>query len=75
MENTWGKFQMQLQNEEEAFDYEGTISFTTNKQLTQDQLNQLMDLISLQIIEPVDADQEEEDYSTRGVEVTVKEVE
>lgn len=66
---------MQLQNEGEAFDYEGTISFTTNKQLTQDQLNQLMDIISLQIIEPVDADQEDEDYSTRGVEVTVKEVE
>lgn len=75
MENTWDKFQMQLQNEGEAFDYEGTISFTTNKQLTQDQLNQLMDIISLQIIEPVDADQEDEDYSTRGVEVTVKEVE
>jgi hypothetical protein len=58
----------------EDFDYEGTISFTTNKKLTQDQLNQLMDIISLQIIEPVDADQNDEDYSTRGVEVTVKEV-
>jgi hypothetical protein len=58
-----------------SFDYEGTISFTTNKKLTQDQLNQLMDIISLQIIEPVDADQNDEDYSTRGVEVTVKEVE
>jgi hypothetical protein len=60
---------------DEVFDYEGTISFTTNKKLTQDQLNQLMDIISLQIIEPVDADQNDEDYSTRGVEVTVKEVE
>ncbi len=75
MENTWDKFQKQLQTEEESFDYEGTISFTTNKQLTQEQLNQLMNIISLQIIEPVDADQEDEDYSTRGVEVTVKEVE
>jgi hypothetical protein len=75
MENTWDKFQKQLQTEEESFDYEGTISFTTNKKLTQDQLNQLMDIISLQIIEPVDADQNDEDYSTRGVEVTVKEVE
>jgi hypothetical protein len=75
MENTWDKFQKQLQTEEESFDYEGTISFTTDKQLTQEQLNQLMDIISLQIIEPVDADQEDEDYSTRGVEVTVKEVE
>ena len=43
MENTWDKFQKQLQTEEESFDYEGTISFTTNKRLTQDQLNQLMD--------------------------------
>jgi len=58
----------------EAFDYEGTISFTTDKQLTQEQLNQLMDIISLQIIEPVDAEQEDEDYSSRNVEVTVKEV-
>ena len=72
---TWEKFQKQLQNEEEAFDYEGTIRFTTDKQLTNEQLNQLMDIIALQIIEPVDADQEDEDYSTRGVEVTVKEVE
>jgi hypothetical protein len=75
MENTWDKFQKQLQTEEESFDYEGTISFTTDKQLTQEQLNQLMDIISLQIIEPVDADQEDEDYSSRNVEVTVKEVE
>jgi hypothetical protein len=74
MENTWDKFQKQLQTEEESFDYEGKIRFTTDKQLTQEQLNQLMDIISLQIIEPVDADQEDEDYSTRGVEVTVKEV-
>ena len=59
---------------DEVFDYEGTISFTTDKQLTQEQLDQLMDLISLQIIEPVDAEQEDEDYSSRNVEVTVKEV-
>jgi hypothetical protein len=93
MENTWDKFQKQLQTEKEFsneclecvqpvrdcvcedFDYEGTISFTTNKKLTPEQLDQLMDIISLQIIEPVDADQNDEDYSTRGVEVTVKEVE
>jgi hypothetical protein len=59
---------------DEVFDYEGRISFTTNQKLTQDQLNQLMDIISLQIIEPVDADQNDEDYSTRNAEVTVKEV-
>ena len=59
----------------EAFDYEGTIRFTTDKQLTQEQLNQLMDIIALQIIEPVDENQEDEDYSTRNAEVTIKEVE
>ena len=75
IESTWDKFQKQLQNEDEAFDYEGTIRFTTDKQLTQEQLNQLMDIIALQIIEPVNEDQEDEDYSTRNVEVTVKEVE
>ena len=74
MESTWDKFQKQLQNEKESFDYEGTISFTTDKQLTQEQLNQLMDIIALQIIEPVNEEQEDEDYSTRNVEVTVKEV-
>ena len=58
----------------DSFDYEGTISLTANKKLTPEQLDQLMDLISLQIIEPVDADQEDEDYSSRNVEVTVKEV-
>jgi hypothetical protein len=59
---------------DEVFDYEGTISFTTNQKLTQEQLNQLMDIIALQIIEPVDADQNDEDYSTRNAEVTIKEV-
>ena len=59
---------------DEVFDYEGTISFTTDKKLTQEQLDQLMDIIALQIIEPVDAEQEDEDYSSRNVEVTVKEV-
>jgi hypothetical protein len=104
MENTWDKFQNELQKapkkvgclvcgfrsedveeiedfqengcpECKAFDYEGTIRFTTDKKLTNEQLNQLMDIIALQIIEPVDADQNDEDYSTRGVEVIVKEVE
>jgi hypothetical protein len=74
MENTWDKFQKQLQNEEESFDYEGTIRFTTDKQLTNEQLAQLIDLITLQIVEPVDENQEDEDYSTRNAEVTVKEV-
>lgn len=60
--------------QDEVFDYEGTIRFTTDKQLTQEQLAQLMDIITLQIVEPVDENQEDEDYSTRNAEVTVKEV-
>lgn len=60
--------------QDEVFDYEGTIRFTTDKQLTQEQLNQLIDIIVLQIVEPVDENQEDEDYSTRNAEVTVKEV-
>ena len=103
MENTWDKFQEELQKapkvvgclvcgfrsedviqiedfqdngcpECEAFDYEGTIRFTTDKQLTNEQLAQLIDLITLQIVEPVNEEQEDEDYSTRNAEVTVKEV-
>ena len=58
----------------EAFDYEGTIRFTTDRELTNEQLAQLIDLITLQIVEPVDENQEDEDYSTRNAEVTVKEV-
>ena len=58
----------------EVYDYEGTIRFTTDKELTNEQLAQLIDLITLQIVEPVDENQEDEDYSTRNAEVTVKEV-
>ena len=58
----------------EVYDYEGTIRFTTDKELTNEQLAQLINLITLQIVEPVDENQEDEDYSTRNAEVTVKEV-
>jgi hypothetical protein len=58
----------------EVYDYEGTIRFTTDKELTNEQLAQLIDLITLQIVEPVNEEQEDEDYSTRNAEVTVKEV-
>jgi hypothetical protein len=58
----------------EVYDYEGTIRFTTDKELTNEQLAQLINLITLQIVEPVNEEQEDEDYSTRNAEVTVKEV-
>jgi hypothetical protein len=58
----------------EVYDYEGTIRFTTNQELTNEQLAQLIDLITLQIVEPVNEEQEDEDYSTRNAEVTIKEV-
>ena len=56
----------------EVYDYEGTIRFTTDRELTDEQLAQLIDLITLQIAEPVDENQEDEDYSTKNVEVEVK---
>jgi hypothetical protein len=50
--------------------YEGTISFETNKELTQKQLDQLSDLLHLQVIEPQDENQEDEDYKTFNSIVT-----
>lgn len=46
------------------FNYSGKISFTSDQELTPTQLNQLLDLIYLQIIEPVDENQNSENYST-----------
>ena len=39
------------------FKYSGKIEFTTDQELTPTQLNQLLDLIYLQIVEPVDENQ------------------
>lgn len=58
---------------DELTEYEGTFKFYASKQLTEEQIAQLSDIISLQMIEPVNADQEDEDYLTSAVRVEIKE--
>lgn len=53
------------------FNYSGKISFTSDQELTPTQLNQLLDLIYLQIVEPVDENQNSENYSTTAQIVTL----
>jgi len=53
------------------FKYSGKIEFTTDQELTPTQLNQLLDLIYLQIVEPVDENQNDETYSTSAQIVTL----
>lgn len=55
----------------ELFTYEGTFRFASDKRLTQDQVDQLSDIIALQIIEPVNIENEEEDYSTSKANVSL----
>jgi hypothetical protein len=54
------------------FKYSGKISFTSDQELTPTQLNQLLDLLFLQIVEPVDENQNNETYSTTAQIVTLE---
>lgn len=54
------------------FNYSGKISFTSDQELTPTQLNQLLNLIYLQIVEPVDENQNSENYSTSAQIVTLE---
>jgi hypothetical protein len=53
------------------FKYSGKISFETDQELTPTQLNQLLDLLFLQIVEPVDENQNDETFSTSAQIVTL----
>jgi hypothetical protein len=53
------------------FKYSGKISFETDQELTPTQLNQMLDLLFLQIVEPVDENQNNEPYSTSAQIVTL----
>jgi hypothetical protein len=53
------------------FKYSGKISFTSDQELTPTQLNQMLDLLFLQIVEPVDENQNDETYSTSNQIVTL----
>jgi hypothetical protein len=57
---------------DELAEYEGTFRFFASKKLTEEQIAQLSDLISLQMIEPVDENQNDEDYTTSAVRVEIK---
>ena len=51
--------------------YKGIISFESDTELTPQQLGQLLDLLFLQIVEPVDENQESETYKTTNQIVTL----
>jgi hypothetical protein len=49
------------------YKYEGKIQFTTDKELTETELNQLISAIELQIEEPTDADGNDEQFKTASI--------
>ena len=54
--------------------YKIEITFTTDKELNADQLADLESAISLQIEEPTDYDQNDEDYKTKEITYKMEEV-
>jgi hypothetical protein len=53
--------------------YEGRISFKTDKAMTPSQISQMLDLLYLQINEPVDESGNDEDYTTENIFVYLNE--
>jgi hypothetical protein len=56
----------------ERFQYKGTISFRSNQKLTPEQLDQIVFAIQVQMEEPVDAEGNDEEFSTREVLVSLE---
>ena len=56
----------------ERFQYKGTISFRSNQKLTPEQLDQIVFALQVQMEEPVDADGNDEEFSTREVLVSLE---
>jgi hypothetical protein len=54
------------------FQYKGTISFQSDQELTAEQLDQIVFAIEVQMEEPVDAEGNDEEFSTREVLVTLE---
>jgi len=54
--------------------YKIEITFTTDKDLTEDQSMQLINALLLQIEEPTDYDQNDEDYETSQINYKMEEV-
>jgi hypothetical protein len=53
--------------------YEGRISFKTDKKITPAQISQMLDLLYLQINEPVNEEGNDEDYTTENIFVYLNE--
>jgi len=54
------------------FQYKGTISFQSDQELTPEQIDQIVFAIEVQMEEPVDAEGNDEEFSTREVLVTLE---
>jgi len=54
------------------FQYKGTISFQSDQELTAEQLDQIVFAIEVQMEEPVDAEGNDEEFSTREVLVSLE---
>ena len=53
--------------------YRAEIIFSTDKQLTAEQIDNLLGNLELQVSEPVDSEQEAEDYTTFLVSMNITE--
>ncbi len=53
--------------------YKAEIIFSTDKQLTAEQIDNLLGNLELQVSEPVDSEQEAEDYTTFLVSMNITE--
>ncbi len=53
--------------------YKAEIIFSTDKQLTAEQIDNLLGNLELQTSEPVDSEQEAEDYATSLISINITE--
>jgi len=51
-------------------DYKAEVTFTSDKELTQDELNALLSSIALQVQEPQDLQGEDEEWTSSNITVT-----
>ena len=51
--------------------YKAEIIFSTDKQLTVEQIDNLLGNLELQVNEPVDSEQEAEDYATSLISINI----
>ncbi len=54
------------------FQYKGTISFESDQELTPEQLDQIVFALEVQIEEPVDAEGNDEEFSTREILISLE---